>query len=57
MNEKLKNKRIVKVLIEKYKIKRVVMSMYHSQINNLVKRDYTAVVNALIKMIVDENRE
>ncbi len=55
MNEESKNKEIVETLIEKYKIKRVMMSTYHSQMNDLVKRDHTAVVNVLIKMTVDES--
>jgi len=55
MNEKLKNKEIVETLIKKYKIKRVMMSTYHSQMNDLVKKDHTAVVNVLIKMTVDES--
>jgi hypothetical protein len=56
-NEELKNKKIVKALIEKYKIKRVVMLTYYLQANDLVKRNHIAVVNILIKMIVDENKE
>jgi len=55
MNEELKNKEIVETLIEKYKIKRVMMSIYYSQMNDLVKRNYTAVVNVLIKMTVNES--
>ncbi len=55
MNEESKNKEIVETLVEKYKIKRMMMSTYHSQTNDLVKRDYTAVVNALTKMTVDES--
>ncbi len=55
MNEESKNKEIVETLIEKYKIKRVMMSTYHSQMNDLMKRDHTAVVNVLIKMTVDES--
>ncbi len=31
------------------------MLIYHSQMNDLVKRNHTAVVNVLIKMIVDES--
>ncbi len=31
------------------------MSTYHSQMNDFVKRDHTAVVNVLIKMTVDES--
>jgi len=55
MNEESKNKEIVETLVEKYKIKRMMMSTYHSQTNDLVKRDHTAVVNALTKMTVDES--
>jgi len=55
MNEELKNKKIVETLIEKYKIKRVMMLTYYSQMNDLVKRDHTAVVNVLIKMTVNES--
>jgi len=55
MNEELKNKEIVETLIEKYKIKQMMMSTYHSQTNDLVKRDHTAVVNVLIKMTVDKS--
>ncbi len=31
------------------------MSTYHSQMNDLVKKDHTAVVNVLIKMTVNES--
>ncbi len=55
MNEELKNKEIVETLIEKYKIKWVIMSTYHLQMNDFVKKNHTAVVNVLIKMTVDES--
>ncbi len=55
MNEESKNKKIVETLIEKYKIKWVMMLIYHSQMNNLMKRNHTAVVNVLIKMTVNES--
>ncbi len=55
MNEESKNKEIVETLIEKYKIKRMMMSTYHSQMNDLMKKDHTAVVNVLIKITVDES--
>lgn len=57
MNEESKNKKIVEALIKKYRIKRVVMLTYHSQMNELVKKDYTAVMNALIKISADEMKE
>jgi len=55
MNEELKNKEIVETLIEKYKIKHMMMLTYHSQMNDLMKRDHTAVVNILIKIIVEKS--
>ncbi len=55
MNEELKNKEIVETLIEKYKIKQMMMLTYHSQMNDLMKRDHTAVVNILIKIIVEKS--
>jgi len=57
MNEESKNKKIVEALIKKYRIKRVVMLTYHSQMNELVKKDYTAVMNTLIKISADEMKE
>lgn len=57
MNEESKNKKIVEALIKKYRIKRVVMLTYHSQMNELVKKDYTAVMNTLIKIFADEMKE
>jgi len=55
MNEELKNKEIVETLIEKYKIKQMMMLTYYSQMNDLMKRDHTAVVNILIKIIVEKS--
>ncbi len=55
INEELKNKEIVKTLIKKYKIKRMMMLIYHSQMNDFIKKDHTAVVNILIKMTVNES--
>jgi len=55
MNEELKNKKIVEMLIKKYKIKQMMMLTYHSQINDFVKRNHTTVVNVLIKITVNES--
>jgi len=55
MNEELKNKKIIEMLIKKYKIKQMMMLTYYSQMNDFVKRDHTTVVNVLIKMTVNES--
>ncbi len=55
MNEELKNKKIVETLIEKYKIKWVMMLIYHLQMNDFMKKNHTAVVNVLIKITVNES--
>lgn len=51
VNENSKNKEYLKVLTAKYKIKRVVMLVYHSQMNNIIKRKHTAIIKASSKML------
>ena len=55
MNEELENKDVIEVLIKRYKIQRVVMSIYHSQTNDMMKRRHMTIVNALAKMIITRN--
>jgi len=55
MNEELKNKKIIEMLIKKYKIKQMMMLTYYSQMNDFVKKDHTTVVNVLIKITVNES--
>ena len=55
MNEEFENKDVIEVLIERYKIWRVVVLIYHSQTNDMMKRRHMTIVNALAKMTMTGN--
>ena len=44
-------------MINKYKIKRIVVSAYHSQANDMIEREHTSIVDALSKLLKEDNRE
>ena len=50
MNEDSKNRDLLKELIAKYDSERVVTSMYHSQVNEMIERDHRLIFDALFKM-------
>ncbi len=50
MNEKSKNKKLMNELIEKLAIKKIIISAYHFQTNEMIERKHRLFVNALIKM-------
>ena len=55
-DEKFKNKKVIQILAEYYKIKWIVISSYHSEVNELIKSSYKPVINALSKFADnDEN--
>ena len=45
-----KNKKHIKEFIERYGIKRVVISVYNSKANSIIERGYRSIVNTLTKM-------
>ena len=49
MNEDLKNKQKMKALLIKLKIKKIMMLMYYSQINDMIKCEYTSIMQMLLK--------
>ena len=44
------NKEVVKALLDKYGIKRMLTSAYHSQANGMVERGHRPIVDALAKI-------
>ena len=51
MNKKFKNKAITKQLINKYKIKIKINSIYHSMNNEMIEKKHRLIMNVLSKMI------
>ena len=49
MNEDSKNKQEVEALLIKFKIKKIIVSTYHLQINDMIKHEYILIIQALLK--------
>ena len=54
LNEDFENKKIIKQLLQKYRIKIKIISSYHSMINDMIKWDYQFIVDALSKLTNDK---
>ena len=37
-------------LIERYSIKRVIVSVYHPQVNGMIERGHQSIINLLVKL-------
>ena len=49
MNEDFKNKQEIKTFLIKFKIKKITVSAYHLQINDIIKCEYTSIMQTLLK--------
>jgi len=50
IDEELKNKNIVNVLLKHYKVKQIQIITYHSQTNRMIEIDHRSIVNMLSKI-------
>ena len=41
---------MIKDLVKKYRMYQIVISVYHSQANKIMKRDYKLIMNLLAKL-------
>ncbi len=54
VNDESENEEILDELLQRYRIKKMITSNYHSQINEMIKRDHKSLFDALFKMFDDE---
>ncbi len=54
MNNDFENKKILEKLVKRYRIKTMIMSNYHLQINEMIKKDHKSLFDALIKIFDEE---
>jgi DNA-directed RNA polymerase subunit N (RpoN/RPB10) len=54
MNDESENKEILDELVQRYRIKKMITSNYHFQINEMIKRDHKSLSDALFKMSDEE---
>ena len=50
IDERLENKDVVVELVERYGVKKVVISAYHPQANGMIERGHKPIVDALSKI-------
>jgi DNA-directed RNA polymerase subunit N (RpoN/RPB10) len=54
VNNESENKKILDELVQRYRIKKMITSNYHFQINEMIKRDHKSLFDALSKMSDEE---
>ncbi len=54
INNDSENKEILEKLVKRYRIKKMITSDYHSQINEMIKKDHKFLFDVLFKMSNDE---
>jgi DNA-directed RNA polymerase subunit N (RpoN/RPB10) len=54
VNDESENKEILDELVQRYRIKKMITSSYHSQINEMIKRNHKSLFDALFKMFDEE---
>jgi hypothetical protein len=50
VDDESENKEVIEKLMKKYKIKKVIIFVYHSQVNEMMKRDHRSLIDVLTKM-------
>jgi hypothetical protein len=54
VNDDSENKKVFEKLVKRYQIKKIITLDYHSQINEMIKRDHKSLFDALFKMFDEE---
>ena len=54
LNEGFENKKIIKQLLQRYRVKIKIVSSYHSMANDMIKRSHQLIVDALSKLTNDK---
>jgi hypothetical protein len=54
VNNELKNENAVIELTNRYESKKIVVFEYHSQVNEMIEREYKSLIDSLLKMINED---
>jgi hypothetical protein len=54
VNDEFENKEIFDEFVQRYRIKKMITSNYHFQINEMIKRNHKSLFDALSKMSDEE---
>jgi DNA-directed RNA polymerase len=54
VNDESENKEILDEFVQRYRIKKMITSSYHFQINEMIKKDHKSLFDVLSKMSDEE---
>ena len=54
LNENSENKKIIKQLLQRYRVKIKIVSSYHSMTNDMIEREHQFIIDALSKLTNDK---
>jgi hypothetical protein len=54
VNDEFENKEILDEFVQRYRIKKMIISSYHFQINEMIKKNHKSLFNVLFKMFDEE---
>ena len=57
INDDSKNKKLIETLIQKYRIQRLIISVVHSQVNEITKRKHISIKNAFSKLTLKDEKK
>jgi hypothetical protein len=57
VDRRLENKKYIKAFIDIYSIYRVVILVYNSKVNSMIKKGYRLIINALAKMLEGRDKD
>ena len=52
-----KNKKLIETFIQKYRIKRLIVSVFHSQVNEMIKRKHISIKDVLSKLTLRDEKK
>ena len=52
-----KNKKLIETFIQKYRIKRLIVSVFHSQVNEMIKRKHISIKDVLSKLTFEDEKK
>ena len=57
INDDFENKKLIKTFAQKYRVKRLIISVFHSQINEIIERKYISIKNVFSKLTLKDEKK
>ena len=57
INVDFENKKLIEIFVQKYRIKRLIISVFHSQINKMIKQKHISKRNTFSKLTLRDEKK